>query len=76
MGIDPRIIWNIILTLGIGPLYWFIKRMANDIRSLDRRVTDHEIRDVQTFITKEDYHRDIDEIKGMLSDIFEILRAK
>jgi len=50
--------------------------MANDIRSLDRRVTDHEIRDVQTFITKEDYHRDIDEIKGMLSDIFEILRAK
>lgn len=74
MELDPRIIWNLLLTFGIGPLYWFIKRMANELRELEKRITEHEISATREYVTRDDYHRDVGEIKVMLSDIFRILR--
>lgn len=44
-------------------------------RSLDR--LDREIRSLQKdYVTKDDYHRDIDEIKAICKQIFDKLDAK
>jgi hypothetical protein len=50
--------------------------MVNNItRSIDR--LDRDVRSMQKeFVTKNDYHRDIDEIKAICKQIFDKLDAK
>jgi|TARA_Y100000296_G_scaffold65557_1_gene77229 hypothetical protein len=74
MEVPPLLFWNIILTIGIGPLYWFIKRIANDLDRLEKKVTDDQIELPRKYVAKEDHHRDISDIKGMLKEIYGLLR--
>lgn len=74
MEVPPMLFWNIILTIGIGPLYWFIKRLANEIDQLEKKVTDCQIDLPVKYVSKEDYRRDMGEIKSMLKEIYGILR--
>ena len=74
MEVPPLLFWNIILTIGIGPLYWFIKRIANDLDRLEKKVTDDQIELPRKYVAKEDHHRDISDIKVMLKEIYGLLR--
>jgi len=74
MTVDPDLFWNILLTLVIMPLGYFLRKLTTDLEELERRITDCQISMTDQYVKRDDYHRDIGEVKGMLSDIFKILR--
>lgn len=76
MTVDPDLFWNILLTLVILPLGYFLRKLTTDLEELERRITDCQISMTDQYVKRDDYHRDIDEVKGMLSDIFKILREE
>lgn len=76
MTVDPDLFWNILLTLVILPLGYFLRKLTTDLEELERRITDCQINMTDQYVKRDDYHRDIDEVKGMLSDIFKILREE
>lgn len=62
--------------MAVGLAAFFGGWVLNSItRSLDR--LDRDIRSLQKdYVTKDDYHRDIDEIKAICKQIFDKLDAK
>jgi hypothetical protein len=69
---DMQSVFNVALGLIAFLGGWMVNSIT---RSLDRLDTD--IRSMQReFVTKGDYHRDIDEIKAICKQIFDKLDAK
>lgn len=69
---DAQMLFNI----GLGLIGFFGGWTINSItRSVERLDTD--VRGLQReYVTKQDYHRDIDEIKAMCKQIFDKLDSK
>ena len=69
---DAQTLFNI----GLGLVGFFGGWVINSItRSVERR--DVDVRGMQKeYVTKNDYHRDIDEIKAICKQIFDKLDAK
>jgi hypothetical protein len=65
-----------LINLGLGLIGFFGGWVINSItRSVER--LDVDVRNMQReYVTKDDYHRDIDEIKAMCKQIFDKLDAK
>ena len=65
-----------LINVGLGLVGFFGGWVINSItRAVERLDTD--VRGMQReFVTKEDYHRDIDEIKAICKQIFDKLDAK
>ena len=63
---------GIVVTL-IG---YFLKSLANDIKELEKNINACQNSLPHQYVLKEDYHRDIDEIKTMLANITEKLDKK
>ena len=65
-----------LFNIAVGLVAFFGGWVLNSItRSLDRQ--DVEIRNMQKeYVTKNDYHRDIDELKSICKQIFDKLDAK
>lgn len=69
---DTQQLFNII----VGVAAFFGGWVLNNItRSIERLDTDVRMMP-STYVTKNDYHRDIDEVKTMLNKIFEKLDSK
>lgn len=51
---------------------WILNSLSRSIIRIEDRIADMPLQ----YVTKDDYRRDIDEIKGMLSDIYRELRSK
>lgn len=51
---------------------WILNRLNNSVEKIEDHINDMPHR----YVTKDDYRRDIDEIKGMLTDIYRELRSK
>ena len=69
---DMQSVFNIALGLIAFLGGWMVNSIT---RSLDR--LDRDVRTIQReFVTKNDYHRDIDEIKAICKQIFDKLDAK
>lgn len=66
----------ILISIVVGMLSYFFNRLAGDLRDLEDKMNTCQSEFPTKYVLKDDYHRDIDEIKHMLSDIFEILRQK
>jgi hypothetical protein len=72
MVMDMQSVFNIALGLIAFLGGWMVNSIT---RSLDR--LDRDVRTIQReFVTKNDYHRDIDEIKAICKQIFDKLDAK
>lgn len=69
---DGQILFNIII--GIAGLFggWILNNISRSIERLDRDVRAMPL----TYVTRVDYHKDIDEIKAMLMRINDKLDAK
>jgi hypothetical protein len=69
---DGQILFNIII--GIAGLFggWILNNISRSIERLDRDVRAMPL----TYVTRVDYHKDIDEIKTMLMRINDKLDAK
>jgi hypothetical protein len=69
---DVQVIFNIILGLAAFFGSFALYRIVKSIDDLDDDVREMP----KTYVTKDDYRRDIDDIKEMLSKIFDRLENK
>ena len=69
---DNQQVFNIIIGLAGVMGGWILNNITKAIERLDADVRDMP----RTYITKEDYHRDIDEIKDICKQIFDKLDNK
>lgn len=69
---DNQEAFNIIVGLAGVMGGWILNNITKAIERLDADVRDMP----RTYITKEDYHRDIDEIKDICKQIFDKLDNK
>ena len=69
---DPQIIFNIIVGLAAFFGGWTLNTITKAIERLDTHVRKMPL----VYVTKDDYRRDIDEIKDILSKIFDRLEGK
>jgi len=70
-------ITDIILTLVgiiVTMLGFFLVRMADDMKSLEKQITTCQTDLPKQYVMKDEYRADVDEIKSTLKDIFKILR--
>jgi len=69
---ETQAIFNVII--GIAAFFggWVLNNITKAIERLDSDVRDMP----KTYVSKEDYHRDIDEIKSICKQIFDKLDAK
>ena len=69
---DYQVLFNI--TVGLSGVLggWMLNNITRSINTLDRDVREMP----KVYITKEDYHRDIDEIKDICKQIFAKLDSK
>ena len=69
---DGQILFNVMV--GIAGLFggWILNNISRTIERLDRDVRAMPL----TYVTRVDYHKDIDEIKAMLMRINDKLDAK
>jgi len=70
-------ITDIILTLVgiiVTMLGFFLMRMADDMKSLEKQITACQTDLPKQYVMKDEYRADVDEIKSTLKDIFKILR--
>ena len=58
----------------VGMLGYFLARLAADIKELERNITQCQSTLPKEYVLRDDYHRDISEIKDMLSDMYGIIR--
>ena len=69
---DPQFVFNGIVGLAAFFGGWVLNSITKAIEKLDRDVRSMPM----TYVTKDDYHRDIDDIKEMLDKIFNKLDKK
>lgn len=69
---EPQVIFNAVI--GIAAFFggWTLNSITKAIERLDTDVRSMP----HTYVTKDDYHRDIDEIKDICKQIFAKLDAK
>jgi len=69
---DPQIIFNIIVGLAAFFGGWTLNSITKTLEKLDSDVRKMPL----VYVTKDDYRRDIDEIKDILGKIFDRLEQK
>lgn len=63
---DPQVVFNVVVGLAAFFGGWTLNSITKAIERLDNDVRSMPI----NYVTKEDYHRDIDEIKDICKQIF------
>jgi len=69
---DPQVIFNIIVGLAAFFGGWTLNSITKTLEKLDSDVRKMPL----VYVTKDDYRRDIDEIKDILGKIFDRLEQK
>lgn len=62
------------IVIGVAGAFggWILNSLSRSIIRIEDRIADMPLQ----YVTKDDYRRDIDEVKTMLSDIYRELRSK
>ena len=60
----------------VGMLGYFLSKLASDIKDLEKNINNCQSSLPLNYVLRDDYHRDIAEIKQMLSDMYGIIRKK
>ena len=71
MNIDD--IFLFLIGLMVAMLGYFLSRLSNDVNKLEDNLHDCQSHLPHQYVLKEDYQRDIDEIKSMLKRLFDKL---
>lgn len=69
---DTQTLINILFALAGAFGGWILNSLSRSIIRIEDRIADMPLQ----YVTKDDYRRDIDEIKTMLNDIYKELRSK
>lgn len=69
---DTQTLINILFAVAGAFGGWILNSLSRSIIRIEDRIADMPLQ----YVTKDDYRRDIDEIKTMLNDIYKELRSK
>ena len=69
---DPQTILNIAFGTAGAFGGWILNSLSRSIIRIEDRISEMPLQ----YVTKDDYRRDIDEVKSMLGDIYRELRSK
>lgn len=69
---DAQTLINILFGVAGAFGGWIVNSLSRSILRIEDRIADMPLQ----YVTKDDYRRDIDEIKAMLGDIYRELRSK
>lgn len=69
---DTQTLINILFSVAGAFGGWILNSLSRSIIRIEDRIADMPLQ----YVTKDDYRRDIDEIKTMLNDIYKELRSK
>lgn len=69
---DVQTLINILFGIAGAFCGWIVNSLSRSIIRIEDRISDMPLQ----YVTKDDYRRDIDEIKAMLGDIYRELRSK
>lgn len=69
---DPQVLFNAALGIAAFLGGWVLNNISKTIWRLDKDVRDMPL----TYVTKSEYHRDIDELKHICRQIFDKLENK
>ena len=69
MDIDPVILWNAILTILIGPVAYWGKSMATEVKRIDVLLNKTREETVRDFATKRDLETDVSRVLAQLDKI-------
>ena len=65
MQIDPMLMWNIVITVVLGPFAWAFSKMFSEIKRLQILLN----RTREDYATKNELHNETKEIKELVSRI-------
>jgi len=74
--IDIALIWQIFITLVLIPFGFFVKRIIDDVKSLENRITTCQVDLPKTYVLKEDYNNTFKRIEEQLDQIYQLLQNK
>lgn len=60
----------------VGLLSWNARKADSKIENLDKSLSDHKVKVVETFLAKEDYREDMKEIKAGIAHIINKIDGK
>ena len=69
MDTDPVILWNVILTIVVGPLLYWGKAMATEVKRIDVLLNKTREETARDFATKRDLETDVSRVLAQLDKI-------
>ena len=72
MKLEPQFLINILFAAAGAAFGWILNSISRSIVRIEDRIAEMPI----MYVNREDYRADIQEIKGMLSKIFDRLEGK
>jgi uncharacterized membrane protein (DUF106 family) len=73
---EPVVIINIIMSLVLVLIGWFMRVMWDSIKRLQTDMSELERHASETYVRRDDYRDDMAEVKSMLRQIFDTLNGK
>lgn len=73
---EPSIIINIVMSFVLILIGWFMRVMWDSIKRLQSDMSELERHASETYVRRDDYRDDMNEVKSMLRQIFEVLNSK
>jgi len=73
---EPSVIINIVMSFVLVLIGWFMRVMWDSIKRLQSDMSELERHASETYVRRDDYRDDMNEVKSMLRQIFEVLNSK
>jgi hypothetical protein len=75
-SIDISLIWQIIITVVFLPFGFFLKRIVDDMKSLETRITSCQVDLPVNYVLKQDHTDQFKRITEQLDQIYQLLQQK
>ena len=69
MDIDPVILWNVVLTIVVGPIVYWGRTMATEVKRIDVLLNKTREETARDFATKRDLETDVSRVLAQLDKI-------
>ena len=66
----------VLISIIVGMLGYFLSKLASDIKDLEKNINSCQSSLPLNYVLRDDYHRDISEIKDMISEMYGIIRKQ
>jgi len=73
---ELTVILNVAFSFILVLIGWFLRIMWDSIKRLQNDMAELERHNAETYVRRDDYRDDMQEVKSMLRQIFEVLNAK